>query len=513
MTLAIHSIVTQRVRSNTDEPLNDQIEDLFKCEEMFRFTKGKVPTEFVADYVVHYFSRERARNSDVVESELKGTPCKAHVVLSRTPLSISAMEALYDNDTIYFHNLKTNDFEEIRERILDDNFLKTTIPSYRGEANPQMFESFSLSTNRAIAIMDRSFRNIYRNEEHKKLTARKDCTGKICWQAFRGLVNRSQPCQGCPSIKLFEPKFLESGGSLKKNKIPAPKIMVQRFPEKGITCTRLSVSPIIDAKRKRVVASMEIVSSIDVETVEDMDHNQILQNSLKGILDDGVFTRSRVFIFNKKTQTLRGFQEYSLDESGKIQVGFKNLIIPKDNFDDAVFRDGKPRIRNNYGQKFEEKIFQTWFQKSQAPVWVEYPLKDGDRVLGKLVVDKYGKHNRICRKEAYAENLKQYAEFIGHVMKRMPAFLEIEKRDELAQRCKEIINRISKKPTIISTLGALSDAIIKYMAPEVESYFYRFAKNGYLLPVCIDRNELVRSTEAKDININDYGNYSGACHL
>ena len=69
------------------------------------------------------------------------------------------------------------------------------------------------------------------------------------------------------------------------------------------------------------------------------------------------------------------------------------------------------------------------FQKAEAPEWVEYPLLDGARVLGKLVVDKYGQPQKGIS-ASDVEHIRPYVHFIAKVMKRMPSFVATDKKDE-----------------------------------------------------------------------------------
>ena len=279
-----------------EKKLKEQIRKLFKGKN---FTIIKTTDVETPHYKIIYLPDKYLKN-DIEMARKQGRPCQYVFIVKKRPNG-KMLNVFFNGNTVYVHFLQEEPIKEIKERILDDIFLK----KYINENNPLLKLVFSYS-NLAFSVIDRSFRSLYRNNTHKTLTHKENCTRKLCWHSFHYLDNRNIPCEGCPSYKLFKlsKNILPKNGVFKKNLIPTCDYMIQRLRRKtAVTCIRLEVSPVIDRDRKRIVASMEFVSKIDLHKdwgKRLLNIETIIENSLRGILDEQYFTRARVFLYSSE---------------------------------------------------------------------------------------------------------------------------------------------------------------------------------------------------------------------
>ncbi len=401
---------------------------------------------------------------------LKTKKAKWLVVFARGRLNGQQKRAVFGGRTLSLHDITDpDDRKEAIERVCDELFLHKLLSSSPGiEGN--LFHFFSSSARVAISILDRSFKTLYRNDEHRRIAGGPDGPFALCWQQFRKLHDQAIPCEGCPTAELYA-----------TGQIPEPRFMVWGKGAKGIMCTRLQVLPLVDQKRDRIVASVEIASKVEPQQYQGsrIRQEQLLEACLSRILD-GAFTRSRIYVHVESIKSLRGFMQCSTDPSGNITDDFKDIVLPF-KYNEQLFDEGMPSVRKYAKERFEGQLFSEVFQKNKAPVSLEIPLLDHGRKIGKLVADMYAPSGKPCRKiEAHEiDSIMPYIPFIRELLSGMLRLESLKLIDLLTESKERIVGGIRAAISIERVLETLVWLLPESMKGIVSSAFIRVpSKDG-----------------------------------
>ena len=388
------------------------------------------------------------------------------------PLSGGQLRTLFSSGhTLSWHNTHTGGaIEQAKERVLDELFFLEMLhaPGIGQHSLLTILEPKSMQL--AVSVVDRSFRCLYRNDEHKRMApSSSDGLYKLCWQEFRHLYDQDCPCYGCPTKALFDPDA---------KSIPETTFMVLPCGAKRLLCTRLQVFPVFDRRRNRVVASIEMAKRIDPKNIPESVASTLLQKTLQELTTMG-YTRSRVFAYWEKTASLFGFKSYSVYREGEIPGKFENIILPFDKHDRVVFIHKKGIIRRYPSKGFKEYIFANILQKKRARVWLEFPLIRRGKILGKLVVDRFEPTGRGDKgiPQTEVKRLQPFADFVADLLVNVRFSESIEISEHLSNCTQELLPELGKTASKDEVLSILVKRLAECMREHIWIAFIREPRN------------------------------------
>ncbi|GEM_PF-6523355 len=446
--------------------INRQLEKMLgECEEEFEVVSGRNREK--ADFMAVSLSHDLTPKQ--IQKKLEAKKAKQFIVFTDGDLNGTQLDQVFTGQVVSVHKMnKQEELQEAVERIRDEVFLQELMESKKDEGK-SLFQMFhSERTDTAVLVLDRSFRSLYRNEKHEQITpGRGSAQHKICWLKFRRLYEQSKPCNGCPTKILFD-----SNGV----RIPEPTFMVRKRGRDEIFCTKLQVFPIVDWTRNRVVASVEMALAIEPgEFQDEKTTGELIERILREILHEG-FTRSRVYSYSKRANLLLGEKQESFYPEGKILRDFEHMVLPFDRHNEQLFRRGVPRKRKYSGQDDGDvDIFGHIFLKDKAPVCVEFPIKEGNLKIGKLVVDKFEPSGRKPSEIISAEQRRvlPYVKFLSALLRNSSRSRIFDTGERLKECEKKLVDKIVNCSSREKVFETIVDKLPEYMYGFVSSAFLR----------------------------------------
>lgn len=393
------------------------------------------------------------------------------IVFTDGDLNPVQLISFFSGHTLSLHDINDPDApKEAVERIRDDQFLKPLLRDLRtGQGLPiyDLLQGLIHSGSKGVAIIDRSFRDIYRNDLHKKLAPGRPYTGRLCWQKFPHLAERTSPCINCPTHEIF---IMKPGDPL-----PKPRLVIRNVRNR-VVCILLEVWPINDPSRDdRVVASVENGTPIDPA---DRPAKEVLGNTLSVLLDMG-FSRARVFAYNDATKSVRGFMEKSKDPAGLTGTTFQATVMSPGRYNEQVFNTKQPVVlstKENIKGSFEAQILYDRFKKDKAPVWAEFPLLQGNQILGKLVLDKWSHDRSIPQRISDVElcAVKPFVRFASKVLVNSAIYRSLDESATLTRYTRDIVVQLAGANSPEEVKSTLVESLVKeHLSDRVTSAFIR----------------------------------------
>jgi GAF domain-containing protein/ActR/RegA family two-component response regulator len=292
------------------------------------------------------------------------------------------------------------DMRDLEQQLSDPN------------AERDLLQNIISTMGGGIAIVDRSYRILYLNNEAKKMINKDVQIGGICWVECYGAHEQDKPCFNCPVQALFE-----GHGQTKAIKMSARG---DRYIETTATPLKREGKIIGAIKTKVDITEREHLHQMESNMAGTLSLGKRLKAILEGITSLG-YDRGRLYLLSPDRKVLKG----EVEVGGIGQESFQKIQLPLDEDKYAVnaLREGRPQIYkgNEFGALSPAYDL---LGMVDAP-WMDLPLLSEKEPLGIISID-----NKNSKKALVENDLMRLMPFA----KSAARAIEMAKEHEAIQR-------------------------------------------------------------------------------
>lgn len=254
-------------------------------------------------------------------------------------------------------------------------------------------QNIILEQGTGIAIVDRSYRVLYLNDEGREIVDQDARIGGICWVEFYGAHAQDKPCRDCPTQALF------------KGSEPGRVIKISTGGDKYIEMTATPLKKegrIIGAIKAGIdVTDREQLCQMESGMIGTLSLDERLEVILQGIRMLG-YDRIRLYLLSPDGKVLIG----EVEVGGIGNASFQEiwLSLDEDKYSDHTLRERKPfKYRGNEHGPMPPVY--DLLDKNGVP-WIDLPLLVGEEPIGIISID-----NKVSRNPLVVSDLKRLMPF------------------------------------------------------------------------------------------------------